>query len=95
MPGPYGPEDIAFRCLYGVGSSMRSFRGWITRPAPSLSTLRRLGYPRPTQDSLPAGGHPWPGRIGYLLGSRRRVSKKVTLSSSSPPFPGFAWRKKT
>ncbi len=58
VPGPYGPEDIAFRCLYGVGSSMRSFRGCITRPAPSLSTLRRLGYPSATQDSLPAGGHP-------------------------------------
>jgi hypothetical protein len=31
------------------------FRGSITRPAASLSTLRRRGHPAPTQDSLPAG----------------------------------------
>ncbi len=69
VPGRYGAEGIAFRLLDDVGSSMRSFRGCITRPAPSLSTLRRLGYPNTTQDSLPAGGHPWPGRIEYLQGS--------------------------
>ena len=33
-----------------------SFRGSITRPAHSLSTLRSPGYPGTTQDSLPAGG---------------------------------------
>jgi len=32
------------------------FRGSIAWPTASLSTLRRLGYPIPTQDSLPAGG---------------------------------------
>ena len=30
------------------------FRGSITRPQHSLSTLRRVGYPTTTQDSLPA-----------------------------------------
>ena len=34
-----------------------------TRPACSLSTLRSRGRPRATQDSLPAGGSPWPGGI--------------------------------
>lgn len=33
------------------------FRGSMTRPARSLSTLRSPGYPGATQDSLPAGGH--------------------------------------
>jgi len=33
-----------------------TFRGSIPQPASSLSTLRSLGYPRSTQDSLPAGG---------------------------------------
>jgi hypothetical protein len=33
-----------------------SFRGSMTRPAHSLSTLRSPGYPSTTQDSLPAGG---------------------------------------
>ena len=32
------------------------FRGSIAWPTASLSTLRRLGYPMPAQDSLPAGG---------------------------------------
>jgi hypothetical protein len=41
-------------------------RGSITRPARSLSTTRSRGRPRTTQDSVPAGGPPWPG------GSRTR-----------------------
>jgi hypothetical protein len=38
-------------------------RGCLPRPAHSLSTLRHAGYPDATQDSLPVGGHPLPGRI--------------------------------
>ena len=37
------------------------FRGSITRPTSSLSTLRSGGYPNATQDSLPGGGQPYPG----------------------------------
>ncbi len=40
-----------------------SFRGSITRPVRSLSTLRSRRRRRSTQDSLPAGGPPWPDGI--------------------------------
>jgi len=40
--------------------TISEFRGSITRPASSLSTLRSNGYPNATQDSLPGGGHPYP-----------------------------------
>jgi hypothetical protein len=40
-----------------------TFRGSITRPVRSLSTLRGSDYSdHTTQDSLPAGGQPWRGR---------------------------------
>lgn len=44
------------------------FRGSITRPTHSLSTLRSAGHPYATQDSLPAGGWPLPGGVRYPLG---------------------------
>ena len=50
------------------------FRGSITRPATSLSTLRSDGCPITTQDSLPAGGHPWPGGT-RPAGSVQKVSE--------------------
>lgn len=37
-----------------VGSTGSNYRGSITRPTGSLSTLRRPGHPGTTQDSLPA-----------------------------------------
>ena len=42
---------------------LSQFRGSITRPAHSLSTLRSMGCPNATQDSLPAGGQPLPGGV--------------------------------
>src|SRR5262249_37558338 len=53
----------------------------------SLSTLRRAGYPDPTQDSLPAVGQ-------TLLGGRstRRVPTKGfrgVIVTSLPPFPSL------
>ena len=40
-----------------------TFRGSITQPVRSLSTLRGSDYSdHTTQDSLPAGGQPWRGR---------------------------------
>ena len=39
------------------------FRGSITRPLHSLSTLRHAGYPDATQDSLPPAGHALTGGI--------------------------------
>jgi hypothetical protein len=50
------------------------FRGSITRPASSLSTLRSDGYPSTTQDSLPGGGQPYPGGT-RPAGSVRKVSE--------------------
>jgi hypothetical protein len=56
-PGPLRPLGAAFRSFNGVGSrTIRNFRGSITRPVHSLSTLRSPGLPGTTQDSLPAGG---------------------------------------
>jgi hypothetical protein len=50
------PWDAAFRYQYSVGSrDCQLFRGSITRPTHSLSTLRSPGYPGTTQDSFPAG----------------------------------------
>jgi hypothetical protein len=43
-----------------------------------------------TQDSLPAGGQPLPGGIGYPQGHSVKFQPKSTWHS---PHPGFAWRK--
>ena len=59
--------------------SVLYFRGSITRPLTSLSTLRRMGRPTTTQDSLLAAGPALPGGI-----RTRRVSTKGFQSSS--PF---------
>src|SRR5208282_6238897 len=60
--------------------SVLYFRGSITRPLTSLSTLRRMGRPTTTQDLLLAAGPALPGGI-----HTRRVSAKgfrVQVSSS-------------
>ena len=85
-PSRSGASDVAFRLLYGVGSHGWVFRGSVARLASSLSTLRSQGHPCTTQDSLPAGGQPWPGGVrpaGFL--------QRFQLLPSSPP--GLAWRK--
>jgi len=73
-------------------STMHKFRGSITRPVRSLSTLRsfpsRLPGRTDTQDSLPAGGQPLPHGLAPAW-----VPGEVSASSTSlPPHPGFAWR---
>jgi hypothetical protein len=61
-----------------------TFRGSIPRPDSSLSTLRSLGYPRSTQDSLPAGGLLC--RAGFEpAGVLREVSSCLYLIESSSP----------
>jgi hypothetical protein len=50
------------------------FRGSITRPACSLSTLRSVGHPTATQDSLPAGRPASAGRGWLRAGLVRMVS---------------------
>jgi hypothetical protein len=61
-----------------------SFRGSITRPARSLSTLRSHGRPCTTQDSLPAGGPPWPVGIRTRGVPSRSFSRVLYMASSSP-----------
>ncbi len=62
----------------------RSFRCSIPQPASSLSTLRSLGDPRSTQDSLPAGGLLC--RAGFEpAGVLREVSSCLYLIESSSP----------
>src|SRR5712691_3317186 len=61
---------------------MHAFRGSITWPSRSLSTLRGTSYLVSTQDSLPAGGRL--RRAGLApAGSPRKVSKNVYFI----PFP--------
>ena len=54
------------------------------QPVHSLCTLRSPGYPGPTQHSVPAGGQPYPDRIGYLLGRDERFRLRFHMTSSSP-----------
>ena len=74
--------DTAPACVHDEGSRRLVLSGAITRPLTSLSTLRRMGRPTTTQDSLLAAGPALPGGI-----RTRRVSAKgfrVQVSSSFP-----------
>jgi len=65
------------------------FRRSIAWRSGSLSTLRRAGYPGPTQDSLPAAGQALPDG----LSTRRAPTEGFrVLLTSHPPSPSFAWR---
>ncbi len=48
------------------------FRGSITQPQHSLSTLRRMDHSTTTQDSLPVAGQTLPDGLGYPQGSNER-----------------------
>ena len=68
--------------------TIRFFRGSITRPVHSLSTLRRMDHSTTTQDSLPA--------VASFTGqdaSSCKVPTKGFSNPSHPPFPSFSWRK--
>jgi hypothetical protein len=76
--------DVASALTTAFGFPNCAFRGSITQPSCSLSTLRREGRPSTTQDSLPAGGRL--RRAGPSpAGSLRKVS--VNAPTSSSPFP--------
>jgi hypothetical protein len=69
------------------------FRGSISRPIRSLSTLRSAPHGNPTQDSLPSGGPPpWP--VGtFTRGLQREVlllhhssSPRLRLAQNEPGF---------
>lgn len=90
MPGLYGMSMQPSAVLKASAPAMRSFRGSITRPTHALSTLRSVGCPRTTQDSLPAGGQPLPGGIDYPTGFLRTISRRLPLPSlpSAQASPG-------
>ncbi len=65
------------------------FRGSITRPRSSLSTLHALRSPESMQDSLPAACQALPGRIWATCEGH---NERFRILSIPPPFPGLAWR---
>ena len=69
-----------------------AFRSSIAWLSDWLSTLRRTGYPRTTQDSLPAAGQALPDG----LSTRRTPTKGFRFAFYiSSPFPKLAWRNPT
>src|SRR5580704_11751095 len=57
----------------------------MTRPAHSLSTLRRMAYPTTTQDLLPDGWPAFPGGCWLPAGSQRKVSGHPLLLPQASP----------
>ena len=90
----YGLPLLAQRQL----PRLRFFRGSITRPIHSLSTLRRMDHSTTTQNSLPAVGHTLPDRMLLPARSQRKVSAihRILLSqaflgaSQTNPFAASA-----
>ena len=74
-PGHYGASTRPPLMSTTKAPTSRYFRGSIARPRHSLSTLRRVGHPTTTQDSLPAAGQALPGGIGYPQGSNERFPR--------------------
>jgi hypothetical protein len=67
-----------------------SFRGPIPQPACSLSTLRGPGYPRTTQDSLPAGG---PALAGWGLNPLGRSTRfQLMRAYMASSLSRLSWR---
>ena len=59
-----------------------TFRGSIPRPAPSLSTLRRVGCPTTTQDSLPAVGQRYRAGSDTRWVPMKGFSSRILLSQA-------------
>jgi len=93
MPGQTRHVGAAFRSFKGVGSHATYFRGSITRPIRSLSTLRRRGHPSSTQDSLPAAGQLCRAGLGPA-GLKCGVSSHPILPTQAWPgaMNGYAQR---
>ncbi len=100
--GHYCASMLPSAFLTASAPAIRVFRGSITRPTHSLSTLRRVGHPTTTQDSLPDGWPAFPGGTDYPRGSNERFQvipfPFPRLSQALPgapenilkPVPGFA-----
>jgi hypothetical protein len=74
LPLPHERRPATTITLSGQTSEARALAVYASQPRSRTST----------QNSLPAGGQPWPGRIGYLLGRfvRFPVDLRYLLSSS-------------
>jgi hypothetical protein len=64
------------------------FRSSIARPQSSLSTLRRVGCPTATQDSLPGAGSALLGGLDYPQGFAARFQRCTHIPSPSPRLLG-------
>lgn len=78
------PAILSSAILTASTSTTTRFRGSITRPTPSLSTLRSRGHPRTTQDSLPGGWPALPGRGWLPAGLQRRFQFTIHLHQALP-----------
>src|SRR5438552_508674 len=91
---PLRRVGVAPVSMQAKGSRGYCSRGSIARPEHWLSTLRRMGHPTTTQDSLPAAGQALPGGIGYPQGSSERFPGVVVTSFPlSQVFLAQAWFK--
>jgi hypothetical protein len=86
-PGHCGARVLSPTDTTGTTSTNSAFRGSITRPRPSLSTLRSRPCGTPTQDSLPAGGQPLPGGIRTRWVPSGKFPALLTAVYITFPFP--------
>ena len=61
-PGHCGVGDVAFHAPHGVGSPLQSLEAGDHGLHTRCLRFAAAGYPAATQDSLPVGGQPLPGR---------------------------------
>jgi hypothetical protein len=81
---PVAARRCCPRSVHDEGSHKRVFRGSITRPLHSLSTLRHAGYPNATQDSLPSAGHALTGGVRTRWIPTKGFSSASYIASSFP-----------
>jgi len=86
--GHYRALVLSFAIWTASTPAISAFRGSITRPAHSLSTLRRVGCPTAAQDSLPDSWPAFPGGTDYPLGPNEGFRfYSILLSQASPGAP--------
>jgi len=87
-PGQHGALMLPSVITTTSAPAIRLFRGSITQPARLLSTLRSEGCPSATQDSLPGGGQPFPGRGLMPCKVPKKVSEILHLFPLPQALPG-------
>ena len=96
------PYFLALRCCLPLFQRRRlprtaRFRGCITRPARSLSTLRGHGCPCAAYGRARLASGWWPTLAGQDLNLLGPIAKfqPVLRPTWHPPHPGLAWRTRT